>query len=64
MSEEDFYTQDGTVNIHKKPADKRKTGNWKACPYILGLFSLVPCMCFFHCVSSKCLEIKPWFVLL
>ncbi|KAL9150511.1 hypothetical protein ABFS82_12G172500 [Erythranthe guttata] len=33
--EEDIYTRDGTVNIHKKPANKTKTGNWKACRFIL-----------------------------
>ncbi|XP_062167639.1 protein NRT1/ PTR FAMILY 8.1-like [Alnus glutinosa] len=36
MAEEDIYTQDGTVDIHKNPADKRKTGHWKACRFILG----------------------------
>lgn len=36
MAEEDIYTQDGTVDINKNPADKRKTGNWKACRFILG----------------------------
>ncbi|KAL3518094.1 hypothetical protein ACH5RR_020683 [Cinchona calisaya] len=33
---DDYYTKDGTVDYRKKPADKRKTGTWKACPYILG----------------------------
>ncbi|KAL3623129.1 hypothetical protein CASFOL_031945 [Castilleja foliolosa] len=33
--EEDIYTKDGTVTIHKKPANKGKTGNWKACRFIL-----------------------------
>ncbi|CAN6581391.1 unnamed protein product [Malus baccata var. baccata] len=32
----DLYTNDGTVDIHKKPANKKKTGNWKACRFILG----------------------------
>ncbi|OWM81707.1 protein NRT1/ PTR FAMILY 8.1-like [Punica granatum] len=36
MGEEDVYTNDGTVDIHKKPADRRKTGKWKACRFILG----------------------------
>ncbi|KAL0316376.1 UNVERIFIED_CONTAM: protein NRT1/ PTR FAMILY 8.1 [Sesamum radiatum] len=35
MGEEDIHTRDGTVNIHKKPANKLKTGNWKACRFIL-----------------------------
>ncbi|XP_004506790.1 protein NRT1/ PTR FAMILY 8.1 [Cicer arietinum] len=30
------YTEDGTIDIHKKPANKKKTGNWKACSFILG----------------------------
>ncbi|KAA0044151.1 hypothetical protein IC582_009592 [Cucumis melo] len=36
MAEDDIYTKDGTVDIHKKPAVKKKTGNWKACRFILG----------------------------
>lgn len=34
--EEDFYTKDGTVDYHGNPAHRKKTGTWKACPYILG----------------------------
>ncbi|RLN25199.1 protein NRT1/ PTR FAMILY 8.3-like [Panicum miliaceum] len=30
------YTSDGTVDINKKPALKRGTGNWRACYLILG----------------------------
>ncbi|KMT12606.1 hypothetical protein BVRB_5g098450 [Beta vulgaris subsp. vulgaris] len=33
---DDSIVQDGTVNIHGQPADKKKTGNWKACYFILG----------------------------
>ncbi|KAF8105114.1 hypothetical protein N665_0163s0084 [Sinapis alba] len=29
------YTQDGTLDIHKKPANRNKTGTWKACRFIL-----------------------------
>ncbi|KAL3530845.1 hypothetical protein ACH5RR_010167 [Cinchona calisaya] len=36
MEADDNYTKDGTVDYRNKPADKRKTGTWKACPYILG----------------------------
>ncbi|KAK4801742.1 hypothetical protein SAY86_022229 [Trapa natans] len=36
MAEVDFHTSDGTVDIHKNPADKRTTGKWKACRFILG----------------------------
>ncbi|CAO2183834.1 unnamed protein product [Urochloa humidicola] len=30
------YTSDGTVDVNKKPALKRSTGNWRACYLILG----------------------------
>jgi len=33
---DDEYTQDGSVDIHGKPSVKNKSGNWKACPFILG----------------------------
>ncbi|XP_058110914.1 protein NRT1/ PTR FAMILY 8.1-like [Magnolia sinica] len=33
--EDDIYTKDGTVDVHGRPAVKKETGNWKACPYIL-----------------------------
>ncbi|KAK4855634.1 hypothetical protein QYF36_009236 [Acer negundo] len=36
MEEEDVYTKDGTVDYRGKPANKKKTGTWKACPFILG----------------------------
>ncbi|CAN1303802.1 Protein NRT1/ PTR FAMILY 8.1 [Linum perenne] len=36
MDLDDNYTSDGTVDIHGKPANKLKTGNWKACRFILG----------------------------
>ncbi|PON65349.1 Proton-dependent oligopeptide transporter [Trema orientale] len=36
MEEDDIYTKDGTVDIQKNPANKRKTGNWTACNFILG----------------------------
>ncbi|XP_052187556.1 protein NRT1/ PTR FAMILY 8.1-like [Diospyros lotus] len=36
MVENDFYTKDGTVDYRGNPANKKKTGTWKACPYILG----------------------------
>lgn len=34
--EEDIYTKDGTLDHKGNPADKTKTGTWKACPFILG----------------------------
>ncbi|XP_020236077.1 protein NRT1/ PTR FAMILY 8.1 [Cajanus cajan] len=36
MAEDDIYTEDGTVTVSGKPAIKKKTGNWKACYFILG----------------------------
>lgn len=38
MEGEDCYTNDGTVDINNKPANKKKTGKWKACRFILGTF--------------------------
>lgn len=32
----DKYTKDGTTDIHGRPVLKKETGNWRACPYILG----------------------------
>ncbi|CAN8237576.1 unnamed protein product [Cochlearia groenlandica] len=32
---ETYYTKDGTLDIHKKPANKKTTGHWKACRFIL-----------------------------
>lgn len=34
--EDNNYTKDGTLDYKGRPADKRTTGTWKACPYILG----------------------------
>ncbi|KAI5435263.1 protein NRT1/ PTR FAMILY 8.1 [Lathyrus oleraceus] len=34
--EEDIYTKDGTVDYLGNSANKRKTGTWRACPFILG----------------------------
>ncbi|KAF5750859.1 protein NRT1/ PTR FAMILY 8.1-like [Tripterygium wilfordii] len=36
MAVEDIYTKDGTTDYRNNPANKKKTGTWKACPYILG----------------------------
>ncbi|XP_045786463.1 protein NRT1/ PTR FAMILY 8.1-like [Trifolium pratense] len=36
MAEDDVCTKDGTVDYLGNPANKRKTGTWKACPFILG----------------------------
>ncbi|KAL3829104.1 hypothetical protein ACJIZ3_017906 [Penstemon smallii] len=34
--EDDNYTKDGTVDYRNNPANRKKTGTWKACPFILG----------------------------
>ncbi|KAJ6806553.1 protein NRT1/ PTR FAMILY 8.1-like [Iris pallida] len=31
-----LYTGDGSVDINGKPVLKQRTGNWRACPFILG----------------------------
>ncbi|KAG0468239.1 hypothetical protein HPP92_017567 [Vanilla planifolia] len=31
----DTYTKDGTTDFHGNPADRKKSGNWRACPFIL-----------------------------
>ncbi|XP_061347200.1 protein NRT1/ PTR FAMILY 8.1-like [Gastrolobium bilobum] len=36
MDEDDIYTKDGTVDYLGNPANKRETGTWRACPFILG----------------------------
>ncbi|XP_002972318.2 protein NRT1/ PTR FAMILY 8.2 [Selaginella moellendorffii] len=36
LEKESFITKDGTVDWKNNPADRRTTGGWKACPYILG----------------------------
>lgn len=40
-AEEDKYTKDGTTDYRNSPAIRHKTGTWKACPYILGMFSFI-----------------------
>ncbi|KAK1428677.1 hypothetical protein QVD17_17516 [Tagetes erecta] len=35
-TEEDTYTKDGTVDYKNNPANRKTTGTWKACPFILG----------------------------
>lgn len=36
LHESSEYTQDGSVDLRGRPALRAKTGNWKACPFILG----------------------------
>jgi len=38
MAEDDGYTKDGTVDYCGNPANKKETGTWRACPFILGNF--------------------------
>ncbi|KMZ58797.1 putative peptide transporter, Protein NRT1/ PTR FAMILY 8.2 [Zostera marina] len=33
--QEDIYTKDETVDYKGRPAIRKKTGNWKACPFII-----------------------------
>lgn len=40
MDDYDNYTHDGTVDMKKNPANKKTTGNWKACRFILGIYFL------------------------
>lgn len=41
MAEDDvLLTKDGTVDYRGKPANKKETGTWRACPFILGNFSI------------------------
>jgi hypothetical protein len=40
VAADDTYTQDGTVDMKGNPAVKKGTGNWRACPYILGTLLL------------------------
>ena len=37
MAGDDLYTNDGTLDINKNPANREKTGKWKACRFILGM---------------------------
>ncbi|PON70610.1 Proton-dependent oligopeptide transporter [Parasponia andersonii] len=36
MENKDIYTKDGTTDYRGNPANKKETGTWKACPFILG----------------------------
>ncbi|VFR03360.1 unnamed protein product [Cuscuta campestris] len=36
MEDDDVCTKDGTLDYRNRPANKKKTGTWKACPFILG----------------------------
>ncbi|XP_073145225.1 protein NRT1/ PTR FAMILY 8.1-like [Henckelia pumila] len=36
MADEENYTKDGMLDYRNEPANKKKTGTWKACPFILG----------------------------
>ena len=47
MSEEEFLTKDGTLDHKGNPADKRITGTWKACPFIIGKYLIfMQILCF------------------
>lgn len=36
MEEDNYVVKDGTVDFRGNPANRKKTGNWKACTFILG----------------------------
>lgn len=38
-----LYTGDGSVDLNGKPVLKQNTGNWKACPFILGVLLFLSC---------------------
>lgn len=40
MAEDDVYTKDGTVDYLGNPANKKETGTWRACPFILGNYGV------------------------
>lgn len=49
-----LYAEDGSVDLHGNPPLKAKTGNWKACPFILGyLKNLKPLFVFISIVCSR-----------
>ncbi|KAL0379249.1 UNVERIFIED_CONTAM: protein NRT1/ PTR FAMILY 8.2 [Sesamum radiatum] len=37
IGDEDMYAKDGILDCRNNPANKKKTGAWKTCPFILGL---------------------------
>lgn len=43
MEQDDILTKDGTIDFKNNPAVKKKTGTWKACPFILGTHLLPLC---------------------
>lgn len=50
------YTGDGSVDFKGRPVLKQNTGNWKACPFILGelLFFFHGFYLFFQLVMYVC----------
>ncbi|CAN6324363.1 unnamed protein product [Urochloa humidicola] len=46
LDESSEFTSDGTVDISNEPALKKKTGNWRACFFILGA-EFTECVAFF-----------------
>lgn len=50
--------EDGSVDIHGNPPSKKKTGNWKACPFILGKPKIVKITFLFSCFINFVLSSK------
>ncbi|KAE8697022.1 hypothetical protein F3Y22_tig00110634pilonHSYRG00019 [Hibiscus syriacus] len=51
MEEDDIYTKDGTVDYKGNPPDKKKTGTWKTCPYIIGRYWTIACFSIIYIIG-------------
>ncbi|KAL0448361.1 UNVERIFIED_CONTAM: protein NRT1/ PTR FAMILY 8.1 [Sesamum latifolium] len=40
IGDEDMYAKDGTLDCRNNPANKKKTGAWKTCPFILAYYGM------------------------
>jgi len=40
------YTGDGTEDFRGRPVLKKNTGNWRACPFILGRYASTFLLCY------------------
>lgn len=56
VEEVKLYAEDGSVDIHGNPPLKQTTGNWKACPFIFGIYPLFYFTCnYLLCSLMFCL---------
>lgn len=58
MTDDDIYTNDGTVTLKNERAIKKKTGNWRACPFILGMLYISTDLY----IHTKYIHILFWFI--